>query len=48
MAATIAAVATPEGEGSIGVVRLSGENAVKIADKIFKARSGKRLSELKG
>ncbi len=48
MAATIAAVATPEGEGSIGVVRLSGENAIKIADKIFKARSGKRLSELKG
>ncbi len=48
MAATIAAVATPEGEGSIGVVRLSGENAVKIADKIFKARSGKRLSQLKG
>ena len=48
MAATIAAIATPHGEGSIGVVRISGENAVIIADKIFKAQSGKRLAGLKG
>ena len=33
MAATIAAIATPQGEGSIGVIRISGENAIKIADK---------------
>ena len=28
MAATIAAIATPQGEGSIGVIRISGENAI--------------------
>ena len=37
---TIAAIATPPGEGGIGVVRLSGEAALKIADRIFIARSG--------
>ena len=37
---TIAAIATPPGEGGIGVVRLSGEAALRIADRIFKARSG--------
>jgi tRNA modification GTPase len=38
---TIVALATPPGEGAIGVVRLSGEQAIDIADKIFK---GKKLS----
>ena len=45
MAATIAAVATPQGEGSIGVIRISGENAIKIADKVFKGVSGKKIEE---
>lgn len=39
---TIAAIATPPGEGAIGIVRLSGEQAISIADKIFK---GKALSK---
>lgn len=38
---TIAAIATPPGEGAIGVIRLSGKEAITIADKIF---SGKQLS----
>lgn len=32
---TIAAIATPPGEGAIGIIRLSGVNAITIADKIF-------------
>lgn len=39
---TIAAIATPPGEGAIGIIRLSGEHAISIADKIFK---GKALSK---
>ena len=30
---TISAIATPPGEGGIGIIRLSGENAVSIAKK---------------
>ncbi len=35
---TISAIATPLGEGGIGVVRISGPNALRIADKIFKGK----------
>ena len=34
---TIAAIATPPGDGGIGIVRISGENAGFVADKFFKA-----------
>lgn len=33
---TIAAISTPIGEGGISIVRLSGEDAVKIANQVFK------------
>src|SRR4051794_4811480 len=36
--ATIAAVSTPPGEGALAVVRLSGPEAVAIADKIFRGK----------
>ncbi|MEO4055370.1 tRNA uridine-5-carboxymethylaminomethyl(34) synthesis GTPase MnmE [Solibacillus sp. CAU 1738] len=42
---TIAAISTPMGEGAIAIVRLSGDEAVAIADKIFKSPSGKKLAE---
>ncbi len=45
---TIAAIATPLGEGGIGVIRISGENAISVADKCFKAFSGAPLSALGG
>jgi tRNA modification GTPase len=32
---TIAAVSTPPGEGAIALVRVSGANAIEVADKIF-------------
>lgn len=35
---TIAAIATPMSESGIGIVRLSGEDAIEIADKIFCGR----------
>ena len=38
---TIVALATPPGIGAIGVIRLSGEKAIAITDKIFK---GKKLA----
>ena len=36
---TIAAISTPPGEGAISIVRLSGEDAVKIANKVFKGKN---------
>jgi len=39
--ATIAAIATAQGIGAIGVIRLSGPDAIPVADRIFK---GKKLS----
>ncbi len=44
---TIAAISTPIGGGAIGIIRLSGKDAVLIADRIFKARSGFKLKDLK-
>ncbi|MFA5276732.1 MAG: tRNA uridine-5-carboxymethylaminomethyl(34) synthesis GTPase MnmE [Candidatus Omnitrophota bacterium] len=41
---TIAAISTPVGEGGIGIVRLSGKDALKIADKIFVSKDGKKPS----
>lgn len=32
---TIAAVATPSGKGGVAIIRLSGENALEIAEKMF-------------
>lgn len=43
---TIAAISTPMGEGAIAIVRLSGDEAVAIADKIFKSPNHKRLTEV--
>lgn len=38
MERTIAAVSTPEGTGGIAVIRMSGSEAVKIADKVFSGK----------
>lgn len=43
---TIAAIATPLGEGGIGIVRLSGSDAVRIGEQMFVAKRGESLSEL--
>ncbi len=44
---TIVAIATPPGEGGIGVVRLSGNRAIVIADKIFESRRKLKVHEQK-
>ena len=36
---TIAAIATPLGEGGIGIVRLSGNKSLEIVEKIFQPAS---------
>jgi tRNA modification GTPase len=36
---TIAAVSTPIGEGGIGIVRLSGPEAIAVADRLFRSAS---------
>ncbi len=45
---TIAAISTAQGEGGIGVIRISGENALEIADKIFVNINNKKITEMKG
>ena len=45
---TIAAISTAQGEGGIGVIRISGENAVSIADRVFRSINGRTLSSMKG
>lgn len=42
---TIVAPATPLGVGAVGIVRLSGREAISIASRLFRARSGKRVEE---
>lgn len=42
---TISAVITALGEGAVGIVRISGADALATAEKIFKSHSGKKLSE---
>lgn len=48
MEKTIAAIATGNAAGGIGVIRISGEKATQIADKVFKPQSGSSLSSLEG
>ena len=36
---TIAAISTPPGQSGIGIVRISGRNSLKIANKIFKGKT---------
>lgn len=45
---TVCAIATPAAAGGISVIRISGERAAEIADRVFKPVSGKKASELAG
>jgi len=44
---TIAAISTPLGEGGIGIIRLSGSEAISIVSKIFHSLRGINLSDVK-
>ncbi len=43
---TIAAIATALNNAGIGIIRISGSDSILIADKIFKAKKNKKLSEV--
>ena len=45
---TIAAISTAQGEGGIGVIRISGSNAAAIADRVFQNINQRKLSDMKG
>ncbi len=45
---TIAAISTGAAPGGIGVVRISGPEARRVADRVFRAKSGKTVASMKG
>src|SRR3989475_11179154 len=44
---TICAVATPPGEGGVGVIRLSGEKSIDIASAVFVGSGGRTVRDYK-
>ena len=48
MSQTIAAIATASAAAGIGVIRISGDEACAVADKVFKSVSGQTLAQMKG
>ena len=45
---TIAAISTAQGEGGVGVIRISGSDAIATADKVFKNINNRKLSDMRG
>ena len=43
---TIAAIATPIGEGGLGVIRVSGPHALPIVRAVFRDRHGRAVERL--
>lgn len=43
---TIAAISTAVSDSGIGIVRISGKEAFFIADKMYRSKSGKKLSDM--
>ncbi|MBQ7700704.1 MAG: tRNA uridine-5-carboxymethylaminomethyl(34) synthesis GTPase MnmE [Clostridia bacterium] len=43
---TVAALSTPYGRGAIAMIRMTGEDAIKITSAVFRAKNGKDLSEI--
>lgn len=48
MSETIAAISTALMSSGIGVIRISGSDAFKIADKIFTSKNGKLIKDMSG
>ena len=48
MEKTIAAISTANGVGGIGVIRISGENALTVADRVFRSVTNKKIENMKG
>lgn len=45
MADTIAAIATGGAISAIGIIRLSGDRALEVADRVFRAFTGRRMAD---
>lgn len=45
---TIAAIATAQASSGLGTIKISGENALTIADSVFSAVSGKKICDTPG
>ncbi|MGI5970605.1 MAG: tRNA uridine-5-carboxymethylaminomethyl(34) synthesis GTPase MnmE [Oscillospiraceae bacterium] len=45
MSDVIAAISTPAGVGAIGILRLSGQNCLAVAERVFRPKNGKPFSE---
>ena len=45
---TIAAISTAQGEGGVGVIRISGTQAIAVADSVFQNISRRKLADMKG
>ena len=45
---TIAAISTPLAPAGLGVLRLSGDEALPIAAKVFRPRGQKAVTEMEG
>lgn len=45
---TIAAISTPQAAGGIGIVRISGTDARRVASRVFRPSGGKSIEEAKG
>lgn len=45
---TIAAIATAQAAGGVGMIRVSGDSAMEICDKVFRSVSGNELKNSKG
>ena len=48
MSQTVAAISTPQNTGGIGIIRVSGDDAIEICSKIFAPTGKRNLTELKG
>lgn len=47
LSSVIAAVSTPPGKGGVAVIRVSGDDALGVAERVFAPKSGKALAEIK-
>ena len=43
---TIAAISTPYGKGGIAVIRISGSEAISVAEKMFSPKNKRPLSDI--
>lgn len=43
---TVAAVSTPRGKGGVALIRISGDEAITVAERAFLPKNGKRLSDV--